>query len=117
MNRLFQIKFTIVSFGVKSKHRMAYPVSIALGIVFLLAFIFLIAIYVKRRKMNRSLKGFRIDVLTSRHIELKGIKIRPNIRIGDAIGVEYLVRDGYKAIFIGTGVWRPNALHIKRDFW
>ena len=46
MNRLFQIKFTIVSFGVKSKHRMAYPVSIALGIVFLLAFIFLIAIYV-----------------------------------------------------------------------
>lgn len=56
-----------------------------------------------------------IDDLQYRHIELKGIKIRPNIRIGDAIGVEDLFRDGYKAIFIGTGVWRPNALHIKGE--
>lgn len=56
-----------------------------------------------------------IDDLQYRHIELKGIKIRPNIRIGDAIGVEDLFRDGYKAIFIGTGVWRPNTLHIKGE--
>ncbi len=56
-----------------------------------------------------------LDDLQYRHIELKGIKIRPNIRIGDAIGIEDLFRDGYKAIFIGTGVWRPNALHIKGE--
>ena len=56
-----------------------------------------------------------IDDLQYRHIELKGIKIRPNIRIGDAIGVDDLFADGYKAIFIGTGVWRPNRLHIKGE--
>ncbi len=53
-----------------------------------------------------------LDDLQYRHIELKGIKIRPNTRIGDAIGIDDLFRDGYRAIFIGTGVWRPNALHI-----
>ncbi len=56
-----------------------------------------------------------IDDLQYRHIELKGIKIRPNTRIGDAIGIDDLFRDGYKAIFIGTGVWRPNVLHIKGE--
>lgn len=56
-----------------------------------------------------------LDDLQYRHIELKGIKIRPNVRIGDAIGIDDLFRDGYKAIFIGTGVWRPNALHIKGE--
>ncbi len=56
-----------------------------------------------------------LDDLQYRHIELKGIKIRPNIRIGDAIGVDDLFRDGYKAIFIGTGVWSPNTLHIKGE--
>ncbi len=56
-----------------------------------------------------------LDDLQYRHIELKGIKIRPNIRIGDAISVDDLFRDGYKAIFIGTGVWRPNTLHIKGE--
>ena len=53
-----------------------------------------------------------LDDLQYRHLELKGIRIRPNTRIGDAIGIEDLFRDGYKAIFIGTGVWRPNVLHI-----
>lgn len=56
-----------------------------------------------------------LDDLKNRYIESKGIKIRPNTRIGDAIGVDDLFRDGYKAIFIGTGVWRPNALHIKGE--
>ena len=56
-----------------------------------------------------------LDDLQYRHIELKGIKIRPNIRIGDAIGIDDLFRDGYKAIFIGTGVWKANALHIKGE--
>lgn len=56
-----------------------------------------------------------LDDLQYRHIELKGIKIRPNTRIGDAIGIDDLFRDGYKAIFIGTGVWRPRVLNIKGE--
>jgi glutamate synthase (NADPH/NADH) small chain len=44
-----------------------------------------------------------------------GIKIRPNTTIGGAIGVDELIRDGYLAIFIGTGVWRPNSLRIKGE--
>lgn len=56
-----------------------------------------------------------LDDLQYRHIELKGIKVRPNTRIGDAIGLDDLFRDGYKAVFIGTGVWKPNVLHIKGE--
>ena len=56
-----------------------------------------------------------LDDIQYRHLEMKGIKIRPNTRIGAAIGIDDLFRDGYKAIFIGTGVWKPNALHIKGE--
>ncbi len=56
-----------------------------------------------------------LDDLQFRHLDLKGIKIRPNIRIGDAISVDDLFRDGYKAIFIGTGVWKANTLKIKGE--
>ena len=56
-----------------------------------------------------------IDDIQYRHLELKGIKIRPNTKIGAAIGVEDLFRDGYKAIFIGTGVWKANTLNIKGE--
>ncbi len=56
-----------------------------------------------------------LDDIQYRHLELKGIKIRPNTRIGTAIGIDDLFRDGYKAIFIGTGIWKPNALHIKGE--
>ena len=56
-----------------------------------------------------------LDDIQYRHLELKGIKIRPNTRIGEAIGVDDLFRDGYKAIFVGTGVWRPNTLKIRGE--
>ena len=56
-----------------------------------------------------------LDDIQYRHIEMKGIKIRPNTHIGGSIGIEDLFRDGYKAIFVGTGVWKPNALHIKGE--
>ena len=56
-----------------------------------------------------------IDDIQYRHLEMKGIKIRPNTRIGGAIGVDELFRDGYKAIFIGTGVWKANTLGIKGE--
>ena len=56
-----------------------------------------------------------LDDIQYRHLELKGIKIRPNTRIGDAIGIEDLFRDGYKAIFIGIGVWKANTLGIRGE--
>ena len=56
-----------------------------------------------------------IDDIQYRHLEMKGIKIRPNTRIGGAIGVDELIRDGYKAIFLGTGVWKANTLGIKGE--
>ena len=56
-----------------------------------------------------------LDDIQYRHLEMKGIKIRPNTHIGGAITIEDLFRDGYKSIFIGTGIWKPNALHIKGE--
>ena len=56
-----------------------------------------------------------LDDFEYRHLILKDIKVRPNTTIGGAITIDDLFRDGYKAIFIGTGVWRPNALHIKGE--
>lgn len=44
-----------------------------------------------------------------------GIKIRPNTLIGPTITVDDLFRDGYKAVFIGTGVWKPRGLTIKGE--
>ena len=41
-----------------------------------------------------------------------GIKIRPNTAIGRTLTVDDLQRDGYEAIFIGTGVWKPKAMGI-----
>lgn len=44
-----------------------------------------------------------------------GIKFRPNTSIGGAISIDDLFRDGYLAVSIGTGVWRPNSLKIKGE--
>lgn len=44
-----------------------------------------------------------------------GVKIRPNTLIGQDLTVDNLYRDGYKAIFIGTGVWKSKALGIKGE--
>ncbi len=57
--------FSIVSFDEMSKHPIEYPVSILLGIVCFFAFAILIAVYLKLRKTNWSVKGFYIDILTS----------------------------------------------------
>lgn len=47
-------------------------------------------------------------------IEL-GVKIRPNTLIGPVITLDKLFYDGYKAVFIGTGVWNPKTLDIKGE--
>ena len=56
-----------------------------------------------------------LDDFEYRHLRLKDIKVRPNTDIGQALKLEDLFRDGYKAIFIGTGVWKPNTLGIKGE--
>lgn len=47
-------------------------------------------------------------------IEL-GVKIRPNTLIGPVLTLDKLFFDGYKAVFIGTGVWNPKILNIKGE--
>ena len=55
-----------------------------------------------------------IDTIEDRLIEL-GVKIRPNTLIGPVITLDRLFEDGYKAVFIGTGVWNPKSLDIKGE--
>ena len=56
-----------------------------------------------------------LDDIAYRHLELKGIKFRPNTTIGGAIGLDELFRDGYQSIFVGAGLWRPRTMHIKGE--
>lgn len=44
-----------------------------------------------------------------------GIHIRPNTAIGTTITIDQLFNDGYAAVFIGSGVWRPRSLGIKGE--
>lgn len=44
-----------------------------------------------------------------------GVKIRPNTLIGPVLTLDKLREDGYKAIFVGTGVWNPKALGVKGE--
>jgi len=44
-----------------------------------------------------------------------GVKIRPNMLIGPVVTLDDLLRDEYKAIFIGTGVWNPKPLRLKGE--
>ena len=41
-----------------------------------------------------------------------GILFRPNFALGGSTGVHDLLKDGYDAVFIGTGTWRPYRLNI-----
>ncbi len=41
-----------------------------------------------------------------------GVSFRPNTTIGGALEIQDLLNDGYGAIFIGTGVWRPKKLGV-----
>ncbi|WP_024614129.1 NAD(P)-dependent oxidoreductase [Clostridium sp. Ade.TY] len=55
-----------------------------------------------------------VDKYEEKLIEL-GVKIRPNIMIGPVITLDRLFEDGYKAVFIGTGVWNAKKLNIKGE--
>ena len=41
-----------------------------------------------------------------------GVYFRPNFSIGQSTSIADLLADGYGAVFIGTGAWRPNRLYI-----
>ena len=43
------------------------------------------------------------------------VKIRPNTLVGTVITLDMLKSDGYKAIFIATGVWNPKTLNVKGE--
>ena len=55
-----------------------------------------------------------LDNIKEKLVEM-GVKIRPNTMIGPYITIDDLFRDGYKAIFIGTGVWNPRTLNVKGE--
>lgn len=55
-----------------------------------------------------------LDKILEKLIDM-GIKVRPNTLIGPVLTIDDLFRDGYKAVFIGTGVWRPKGLTLKGE--
>ena len=56
-----------------------------------------------------------LDDFEKHHLIKKNIRIRPNTTIGGAITLENMFEDGYKAVFLSTGVWQPNTLNIKGE--
>lgn len=60
------------------------------------------------------LPRFNISLLEKRLKEL-GVKIKFNALIGPVVTLSKLFEDGYKSIFIGTGVWNPRRLDIKGE--
>lgn len=66
--------------------------------------------------MRYGIPEFRLpkSILDRYYVKMKelGILFRLNFALGGSTGVEDLLRDGYHAVFIGTGTWRPYQLHI-----
>ena len=83
-----------------------------------------VTIYDSRDKiggvMRYGIPDFRLpdsvlDDIAYRHLELKGIRFRPNTTIGRAITIDDLFRDGFQSVFVGAGLWKPRQLHIKGE--
>ncbi len=64
---------------------------------------------------NFRLPNSIIDDFQYRHLELKGIKVRPHTSIGRTLTIDDLFRDGYDSVFIGSGLRKPSAMHIKGE--
>ncbi|NCC83698.1 MAG: NAD(P)-dependent oxidoreductase [Clostridia bacterium] len=60
------------------------------------------------------LPSVHIDRL-ERQLRSLGVKIHPNTLIGPVTTVPDLFRDGFDALFMSTGVWRPNKMNIKGE--
>lgn len=82
-----------------------------------------VTIFESKRKIGGVLRygipEFRLpkSILDKVHEKLVqlGVKIRPNTLIGPVITIDKLFGDGYKAVFLGTGVWNPKTLNIKGE--
>ena len=59
------IWYSIVAFYEISKHPVAYPFSVFVGLLSLVAFVTAIVFYIRARKTNSKPKGIIIDILTS----------------------------------------------------
>lgn len=55
-----------------------------------------------------------LDKIVDRLREL-GVRFRANTGIGGALEISDLTRDGYDAVFVGTGVWRPRTLGMQGE--
>ncbi len=55
-----------------------------------------------------------LDRYKARMLEM-GIHIRPHVVMGGDLMIDNLFRDGYHAVFVGTGVWRPSTLGIEGE--
>ena len=50
-----------------------------------------------------------------RQLRNLGVKIRPNTLIGPVTTIGDLFRDGFEALFLSTGVWKPNKMGVKGE--
>ncbi len=82
-----------------------------------------VTLYEAREKiggiMMYGIPAFRLpkEILSrmkDRLIEM-GVRIRPNTRVGKTVTLCELFRDGFRAVFIGTGVWEPRKLGMKGE--
>ena len=66
--------------------------------------------------MRYGIPAFRLHkIIVDRYrvaLEGYGVQIRPNTAIGESLLIGDLFRDGYDAVFIGTGTWRAKTLGI-----
>ncbi|EFC91469.1 4Fe-4S ferredoxin iron-sulfur binding domain protein [Dethiosulfovibrio peptidovorans DSM 11002] len=66
--------------------------------------------------MRYGIPEFRLpkDLIDGLEANLRklGVIIRPNTTIGATLSLDDLFRDGFSAVFVGTGVWRPKGLGI-----
>ena len=70
--------------------------------------------------MRYGIPSFRLpdrilDDFQYRHLELKDIKVRTHTTIGRTLTIAALFRDGYDSVFIGAGLRKPSAMHIKGE--
>lgn len=57
-----------------------------------------------------------LDVIEEKLIKLN-VKIRYKTLVGPVITLNKLLEDGYKSVFIGTGVWNARTLNIKGEMF
>ena len=56
-----------------------------------------------------------LDDIAYRHVEMKGIRFRPNTYIGSTLTIDDLFWDGFQSVFVGAGLWKPRRLNIRGE--